>query len=100
MKYARVTFVLGALASVLVAGALLTACQPRAAVTNAPAVSAQASQAQWQVVLPKTNVGEKWRMAAFSDQNFGLTGGAGDVGKARYTSDGGKTWTVADSSGG
>jgi hypothetical protein len=39
-------------------------------------------------------------MAAFLNENFGIIGGAGDVGKARYTSDGGKTWTVADSSGG
>jgi hypothetical protein len=83
MKHARFAILLGALVSILVA-----ACIPAAA------------QSQWKVVLPKTNVGEKWRMAAFLNESFGLTGGAGDVGKARYTSDGGKTWAVADSSGG
>jgi hypothetical protein len=83
MKYARFAILLGVLALTLVAGCVLAA-----------------AQAQWKVVLPKTNVGEKWRMAAFLDKDFGLTGGAGDVGKARYTLDGGKTWTTADSSGG
>jgi hypothetical protein len=83
MKYARATILLGVLVSILVAGYVLAATQP-----------------QWKVVIPKTNVGDKWRMAAFLNENFGLTGGAGDAGKARYTSDGGKTWAVADSSGG
>ena len=86
MKYARFTILLGVLVSILVAGWV-------------PAATEE-SQEQWKVILPKTNVGDKWRMAAFLDENFGLTGGAGDAGKARYTSDGGKTWTVADSSGG
>lgn len=89
MKNARCTILLGLWVSALVAGWALAAAQP----TVNP-------QAQWKVVLPKTNVGEKWRMAAFFDENFGITGGAGDVGKARYTSDGGKTWATADSSGG
>jgi hypothetical protein len=80
MKYARFTILLGVL---LVAGYVLAA-----------------SQAQWKVVVPKTMFGEKVRMAAFLDENFGITGGAGDVGKAHHTSDGGKTWTTADSSGG
>jgi hypothetical protein len=83
MKNARLTILLGVLVLILVSGWVL-------AVT----------QAQWTVVLPKTNVGDKWRMAAFLDENFGFTGGAGDVGKARFTLDGGKTWTTADSSGG
>jgi hypothetical protein len=83
MKYVRATILLGVLVSILVVGCVLAAAQP-----------------QWKVVIPKTNVGDKWRMAAFLNENFGLTGGAGDAGKARYTSDGGKTWAVADSSGG
>ena len=83
MKYARFTVLLGVFVSVLVAGCMLAV-----------------AQAKWNVVMPKTNVGEKWRMAAFLNENFGLTGGAGDVGKARFTLDGGKTWTTADSSGG
>jgi len=81
--YARFAILLGVLLSTLVVWCVLAAAQP-----------------QWKTVLPQTNVGDKWRMAAFLDNNFGLTGGAGDPGKARYTLDGGKTWTVADSSGG
>jgi hypothetical protein len=59
-----------------------------------------AAQAQWKVVVPQTLFAEKLRIAAFLDENFGLNGGAGDIGKARYTSDGGKTWAQSDSSGG
>lgn len=59
-----------------------------------------AAQAQWKVVVPQTLFAEKLRIAAFLDENFGLNGGAGDIGKARYTSDGGKTWVQSDSSGG
>jgi hypothetical protein len=58
------------------------------------------AQAQWQAVIPQTLFAEKLRMAAFLDESFGLTGGAGDPGKADYTLDGGKTWATADSSGG
>ncbi|MBN1568023.1 MAG: hypothetical protein JXA73_09265 [Acidobacteria bacterium] len=83
MKYARYTILFGILVSTLIAAWVLAV-----------------PQAEWKVVLPKTNVGEKWRMAAFNDGSFGFTGGAGDVGKARYTSDGAKTWATADSSGG
>lgn len=89
MKHTRLAVLAGVLVSILAAGWVLAAIQP-----------SQAPQGQWKVVIPKTNVGEKWRMAAFLNENIGLTGGAGDVGKARYTSDGGKTWTAADSSGG
>lgn len=59
-----------------------------------------AAQAQWKVVVPQTNFGDKLRVAAFFNESFGLHGGAGDVGKAKYTSDGGKNWAAADSSGG
>ena len=83
MKYARFTILLLILVSTLVVWCVLAAAQP-----------------QWKVVLPMTNVGDKWRMAAFLNESFGLIGGAGDPGKARYSLDGGKTWTVADSSGG
>jgi photosystem II stability/assembly factor-like uncharacterized protein len=40
------------------------------------------------------------RMAAFLNESFGLTGGFSGAGKANRTLDGGKTWTMADSSGG
>ena len=83
MKYTRLTVLLGVLVSALVAGYVLAA-----------------AQGQWEVVVPQTNFGEKLRVAAFLNENFGITGGAGDVGKAHYTPDGGKNWTTADSSGG
>lgn len=83
MKSAKFTMLLGVLVSTLVAGYVLAA-----------------SQAQWKVVVPQTLFAEKLRIAAFLDENFGVTGGAGDIGKAKYTSDGGKTWSQADSSGG
>jgi len=83
MKYGRFTILLGVLMSILVAG-----------------YSLAANQAQWKVVVPQTLFAEKLRIAAFLNENFGITGGAGDIGKADYTLDGGKTWTTADSSGG
>jgi photosystem II stability/assembly factor-like uncharacterized protein len=39
-------------------------------------------------------------MAAFLDETFGVTGGATGSGKARHTTDGGATWTMATDSGG
>jgi hypothetical protein len=83
MKCARFNILLGVLVSTLVAGYVVAAT----------------TQAQWKLAIPQTKAGEKMRMAAFHDENFGITGGAGDVGKAHYTLDGGKTWTMADSSG-
>jgi hypothetical protein len=94
MKYVRSKILLGVLASVLALGCVLAVMQSDAV------AQAQGAQAQWKVVTPTTNFGDKWRMAAFRDGSFGLTGGAGDQGKARYTSDGGKNWAQADSSGG
>jgi hypothetical protein len=94
MKSTRFTILLGVLVSTLVAGFVFAATQPP---TDVPT---EKSQAQWKVVVPQTLFAEKLRIAAFLDENFGLTGGAGDIGKAKYTSDGGKTWTMADSSGG
>jgi hypothetical protein len=83
MKYARFFILFGVLASALVAAYVLAAAQP-----------------QWEVIVPQTNFGDKLRIAAFLNESFGLTGGAGDPGKAHYTADGGKNWTTADSSGG
>lgn len=83
MKYARFTILLGVLIATLVVGCALAA-----------------AQTQWKIVVPQTMFGDKLRVAAFHDGNFGVNGGAGDVGKAHYTSDGGKTWGTADSSGG
>lgn len=83
MKYFRLSILLGIVVSALVAGYVLAA-----------------AQAQWEVVIPQTNFGDKLRIAAFIDKSIGFTGGAGDPGKAHYTSDGGKNWATADSSGG
>jgi hypothetical protein len=83
MKYSRFAVLLGVLVLTLAAVCL-------------PAVA----QAQWKVVVPQTLFTDKLRVAAFLNENFGLTGGAGDVGKADYTLDGGKTWATADTSGG
>lgn len=83
MRYAKFTILSGVLVSTLVLGCVLAT-----------------AQAQWDVVVPQTRFEDKLRYAAFMDGNFGLTGGAGDIGKARYTSDGGKTWSQADTSGG
>ncbi len=83
MKYARFSILLGILVSTLVAWYALAA-----------------APAQWEVVIPPTNFADKMRVAAFFDRNLGFMGGAGDVGKARFTLDGGKSWATADSSGG
>lgn len=63
-------------------------------------ISKETTQAQWKVIIPKMKAGDKFRMAAFNDEKFGITGGAGDTGKAHITTDGGKTWNIAATSGG
>ena len=83
MRYAKFTILSGVLVSTLVLGCVLAA-----------------AQAQWDVVVPQTRFEDKLRFAAFLNESFGLTGGAGDIGKARYTTDGGKAWAQADTSGG
>jgi hypothetical protein len=65
-----------------------------------PGINNEKVDAQWKVVIPKMKAGDKFRMAAFNDEKFGITGGAGDAGKAHITTDGGKTWNVAATSGG
>jgi hypothetical protein len=51
----------------------------------------------WEVVLQK-ELEQPARMAAFLNEEFGLTGGPGDPGKASFTIDEGQTWTQADDS--
>ena len=82
MKYTRFAILSGVLVSTLVVGCMLAS-----------------AQSKWEIIIPQSNFGEKLRSTAFHNENFGVTGGAGDVGKARYTSDGGKTWHQAPSSG-
>jgi hypothetical protein len=94
MRYARSVILSGVLMSTLVAVSVLAAAQPTTGVPS------EKQNGEWKVVIPQTLFAEKMRMAAFFDEKFGIMGGAGDPGKARHTLDGGKTWTVADSSGG
>ena len=53
----------------------------------------------WQIVFRK-EIEQPMRIAAFLDESFGLTGGPADVGRANVTADGGRTWTLAESSAG
>ncbi len=94
MKYSKLIVLASALVLILVAAGVLAASRPSA---GAPG---KETQAQWKVVIPETLFAEKMRMAAFLDEKFGLMGGAGDPGKAHYSTDSGQTWAVADSSGG
>jgi photosystem II stability/assembly factor-like uncharacterized protein len=65
-----------------------------------PAVSAPVvPKGEWQVAF-QTKVEQPVRMAAFLDETFGVTGGATGAGKTHYTTDGGETWTMAETSGG
>jgi hypothetical protein len=65
--------------------------------TAAPAPAEDATL--WEVVL-QTEVEQPTRMAAFLDDKVGFTGGEADPGKAHYTTDGGATWTLAETSTG
>ena len=75
----------------------LAGCAPAATPTAAPTAAEQ--QYRWEVVL-QTEVTQPVRMAAFLDENFGLTGGSDSAGRAHVTTDGGQTWTLAESSAG
>ncbi len=88
MKHSRVIFFLMVLMLVLTVG---SGCSTK---------QAELKQAEWKVVVPQKLFAEKLRIAAFHNEDFGFNGGAGDIGKARFTLDGGKSWIQADSSGG
>lgn len=66
-----------------------------------PLYAAQESQeaSSWEMII-QIVVPQPVRMAAFFDENFGVTGGFSGKGKANVTTDGGKTWTLSESSGG
>ena len=81
MKYTRFAILPGVLVFTLVVGCVMASAQ------------------SWEIVIPQSNFGEKLRATAFHNANFGVTGGAGDAGKASVSTDGGKTWTQAASSG-
>ena len=84
MKHARIILFFSVLVLALITGSVCSA----------------AEQANWKVVVPQKVFAEKLRIAAFFNENFGLNGGAGDIGKARFTMDGGESWIQAESSGG
>ncbi|MBN1995722.1 MAG: hypothetical protein JW953_23745 [Anaerolineae bacterium] len=98
MKYTRVFMFLIVLVALLIAGCA-SAAAPPAADEPAEAPAAAPNDSPWQVVLD-IEVEQPMRMAAFLDENFGLTGGADTAGKAQYTTNGGEIWTMADTSGG
>ncbi|MFL7793576.1 MAG: hypothetical protein AB8I69_15650 [Anaerolineae bacterium] len=100
---------LGAL--VLLLASLLAACctpttppastEPPPAATEPPAdkVPTEEVSGSWEAVLD-LEVEQTLRMAAFLDARVGYTGGEATEGRAHYTTDGGQTWTMAESSGG
>lgn len=104
MKYIRVSVLLTVLVAILIAG-----CAPAATPlppTDVPPTPTELlptpteePQALWEEVL-RVKAEQPTRIAAFLDENFGLTCGAGETGKAHYTTDSGQTWTMADTSGG
>lgn len=69
--------------------------------TLAPTEAASAEETgPWNVVL-QTEVDQAIRMGAFLDDQTGYWGGVGgDAGRVHYTTDGGQTWTLAETSGG
>jgi hypothetical protein len=81
-----------------------TGCAPGVAKSESAATHAVESppiEAQdgepWEIVLQR-EIEQPMRVAAFLDDAFGVTGGPSDAGKAHYTTDGGATWTSAESS--
>lgn len=105
---ATIRIILLALLSLLLIGCTAPATPAPAAAApaaaeaepTATAVPAQAeSSGSWEVVL-QAKVRQPVRMAAFLNETFGVTGGATGAGKAHQTTDGGQTWTLAESSGG
>ena len=109
MKYIGAFILFIMLAALLIAGCSTSAATPAPADKPAlaaevpsapPAAAAQTKDdSPWQVVFEKEAKQPK-RLAAFLDENFGLTGGPDSGGKAQYTTDGGKIWTMADTSSG
>ncbi len=78
--------------------ATLVPTEPPATATVLPTEEVvQVEYGPWEIVL-QTEVEQPTRMAAFLDENFGVTGGAAGPGKAHYTADGGNTWTKAPDS--
>jgi hypothetical protein len=75
------------------------AAEVEAAATATIAPVQEESTEPWQIVL-EMQVEQPVRMAAFLDESFGLTGGADRAGQAYFTTDGGQTWAMSESSSG
>jgi hypothetical protein len=104
MKYIRVSVLLIVLVAILIAGCAPAATPPPPTdvpptPTEPPPTPTEEPQAQWEEILQK-RMEQPVRMAAFLDETFGVTAGEAVTGRAHYTTDGGQTWTLADSSGG
>jgi hypothetical protein len=91
------TSLIGCAPSATPAPAAAVDAEVKAETTATPAL-AQA-EGRWEVML-ETEIEQPVRMGAFLNETFGVTGGATGAGRAHYTTDGGQTWTKADSSGG
>jgi photosystem II stability/assembly factor-like uncharacterized protein len=80
--------------------ALVGGCAPATTPPPATAILTQTDDTgPWKVVL-QTEVEQSMRVAAFLDESVGFTGGSADVGRAHVSADGGRTWTLAESSAG
>lgn len=64
---------------------------------TAVAPAQPAAESTWEIVLQR-EIEQPMRVAAFLDGDFGITGGPSDPGRAHHTTDGGRTWTMAESS--
>ena len=53
----------------------------------------------WELIIG-TGVMQPARMAAFLNEDFGITGDFSGTGKTHYTTNGGETWTKSEVSGG
>jgi hypothetical protein len=103
MKYIRVSVLLTVLVAILMAGCAPASTPPPTDVpptpTEPPPTPTEEPKALWEEVV-RVEVEQEVRVAAFVDETFGLTGGAGEPGRVHYATDGGQTWTLADTSGG
>jgi photosystem II stability/assembly factor-like uncharacterized protein len=108
MRYTRIFIFLMILVSVSITGCATTVSSTSSEVSQVEVDSATMAEAEaapsqaeesgaWEVVL-QTEVEQPVRMAAFLDENFGLTGGANSAGRVHVTTDGGQAWTMAESS--
>lgn len=94
-------------AGLLLVGGLVGCARTPAALPSSPtdppadtAVPAPVEdESLWKVALQMA-VEQPMRMAAFLDDKVGFTGGEADAGRAHYTTDGGATWTMAETSTG